>query len=342
MKPILIIAEVIENIIRPVTWELIAAARMIIALNDKGLNGKDPDGKNSRADKNDSQGIQVIVPANDPMALAEKITSSTGIDVLALKIKGLVSYTSQVYIESLGRLIPEINPSHILVANTSQGRDFAPGLAVRLKAASIPGVTGIRRDNEGLLYSRPVLDNTRNMVIRPRPGCVVVLTLMPGVFLSSAGKAEHPGSITIKEISIDSGSEVVHKEILKKHRGDQALKAAQVIVAAGRGIQEKENLELISRFAKCFSNSALGVSRPLVDTGWIGYAHQVGITGANVAPRLYIACGISGSSQHLAGMKDSDWVVSINRNPEAPICCHADLCIVGDVLSFIHAFLESE
>ena len=84
----------------------------------------------------------------------------------------------------------------------------------------------------------------------------------------------------------------------------------------------------------------MGVSRPLVDMGWIGYEHQVGITGAMVAPKLYIACGISGSSQHLAGMKDAELVISINKNPAAPLFRHSDLCITEDVLEFIQAFLK--
>ena len=334
MKPILIIAEVMGECVRPVTWELIAAARMIQNLIEKegGVN------------KKKFPGIQVIVPAQNPMPLAKKISSHGGIDVLALEIPTPAAYTSEAYKNWLSPEISELAPSHILVAHTSQGRDFAPGLAVRLKAVSISGVNRIGSDGDGLLYSRPVLNNTRNMVLRPESGLPVVLTLMAGSFSPQTYEAKDPGLIITKKISPKPGLPVqmVHEKILKQETNNQALKMAQTIVAAGRGIGEKSNLEAVLRFAKCFSSSAVGASRPLVDMGWIGYDQQVGITGASVAPMLYLACGISGSSQHLAGMKESDWVVSINKNPDAPICRHADLCITAGVMEFIRTFLEND
>lgn len=333
MKPILIIAEVMDGGIRPVTWELIAAGQFI-----------KEQAKNQEAEKNSPPGIQVIVPAQNPMPLAEMISSRTGMDVLALKIPDFTAYTSEAYKRMLAPLIEELAPSHILAAHTSQGRDFAPGLAVRLNASSISGVNKIQWDEKGVLYSRAVFNNTRNMILRPVSGLPVVLTLMPGVFSPRVREGGASGSIMVKEISQMPGqsSQMVHQKIVKKGNRHQALKQAQTIVTAGRGIGEPSNLELVARFAACFSASALGASRPLVDMGWIGYEHQIGITGASVSPRLYVACGVSGSSQHLAGMKESDWVVSINKNPDAPICSHADVCITADVMAFIQAFMEGD
>ncbi|MCP3942691.1 MAG: electron transfer flavoprotein subunit alpha/FixB family protein [Desulfobacteraceae bacterium] len=333
MKPILIIAEVMDGSIRPVTWELIAAARVIKELMKNNVGGK-----------KDSLKIQVIVPAQNPLPLAKKILSRTGVDVLALQIPEDTAYTSEAYKNWLSPLVRVCDPSHILVAHTSQGRDFAPGLAVRLEAISLAGVNKICSDGDLLLYYRPVLNNTRNMVLGLESDLLVVLTLMPGIFFPRVSKVKSCGSITFKKICRWSGQPVrmVHQKILKQENNHQILKTAPIIVAAGRGIGERSNLEYVFRFAKCFLASAVAASRPLVDMGWIGYDHQVGITGASVAPRLYIACGISGSSQHLAGMKESDWVVSINKNFQAPICSNADLCIVADVLPFILAFLERE
>ena len=143
-----------------------------------------------------------------------------------------------------------------------------------------------------------------------------------------------------REISCSS-SRIKVQGIRKTAGKNLSLARARVIVSAGRGINERENLDAITALAHQFASSAVGSSRPLVDMGWIGYGHQVGITGATVAPRLYIACGISGSSQHLAGMKDSGFVVSININPDAAIHLHSDVCIHEDVLSFIQAFLKA-
>ncbi len=342
MKPLVIIAEVMDGSLRSVTWELIAAARVMKKLLrlQKFKTGQE---EKKGADKKDLPVIQVIVPGQNPMPLAEKISSVTGADVLALKTPNLAAYTSEAYKNCLSPLIRELAPSHILVAHTSQGRDFAPGLAVRLKAASISGVNKIQSDGDGLLYSRPVLNNTRNIVLRPNLSFPLVLTLMPGIFPFRAPGVKDPGSIILKEIS-GSGQPVRmdHQKILKHKSNHQKMKQAQTIVAAGRGIGERSNLESVLGFAKTFPVSALGASRPLVDMGWIGHDNQVGITGASVAPRLYIACGISGSSQHLAGMKESDWVVSINKNTEAPICSHSDLCITADIMDFIQAFMEDD
>ncbi len=338
MKPIVIIAEVIEGCIRPVTWELIAAAKVIKKLTQELLE------KKGETDKKKFPLIQVIVTAQKPIPLAKKILSGTGIDVLALEIPNSAGYTSEAYKNELTPLIQKLAPSHILAGHTSQGRDFAPGLAVRLNASSLSGVNKIESDGDRLLYSRSILNNTRNMVLCVEENFPVVLTLMPGVFPPPAQAVNDLGSMIVKEISFGSGkpARMVHRKILKQAGSNQALKQAQTIVAAGRGIGERENLGIVSTFARLFSGSALGASRPLVDMGWIGYDHQVGITGTSVEPRLYIACGISGSSQHLAGMKASDWVISINKNPEAPICSHADLCITADVMDFIQAFMESD
>ena len=201
MKQILVIAEIWEGQIRPVTWELVAAACKI---------------KNSPALKQLSPTINIIVLADDPLPLAEKIAKQTGIDVIGLQIPELKTYISEIYIYGLEQLmranpqtgdtyenvfcsknkqttckapIKEMNPSHILIAHTSQGQDFAPGLALSLSAASIPGVNDIRFDEEGIIYSRPGYNNTRNLRLRPAANRPLVLTLLPGSFKAD-GKNE--------------------------------------------------------------------------------------------------------------------------------------------------------
>ncbi len=329
MKQILVIAEIWGGQIRPVTWELVATARKI---------------KNSPLLKQHVPAIHIIVPADNPVPLAEKITKQTGLDVIGLQILELKTYTSEIYIYCLEQLIKEMNPSHILTAHTSQGQDFAPGLALGLNAASIPGVNGIQFDEEGTIYSRPGFNNTRNLMIRPTSNRPVVLTLMPGSFKPDGGDEKKPGRVDIRKIpfvpTTYGKKRIQHRRTVKKTSENQALKKAKVIVAAGRGLKEKENLGSVFKLAQCFPAAAVGASRPLVDMGWLGHQHQVGITGATVAPKLYLACGISGSSQHLAGIKDAEFVISINKNPEAPIFRHSDLCITAEVVEFIETFLN--
>ena len=336
MKQILVIAEIFECQIQPVTWELIAVALDI---------------KIKYSQRKIASAINIIVPAEDPMPIITQILKQTGMDVIGLKIPEFTAYTNEVYIYCLKQLIQNLisedyftveQLSHILIAYTSQGRDFASGLAFELNATSISGVNGIRFNKSEFEYSRSVFDNTKNMIVCPTLGQKVVLTLMPGVYKSVCRKEKKNGNVKIYESSfkhdVDCKERIQHQRIIKTTFENHTLKEAKVIVSAGRGIKEKENLEYIVEFAKCFPSSAVGASRPLVDMGWIEYEHQVGITGATVAPRLYIACGISGSSQHLAGMKDAEFIVGINKNPAAPIFRHSDFCIVEDVLEFIEEF----
>ncbi len=356
MKQIFVIAEIFAGQIRPVTWELITAAHTITA----SLPSKQP-----------TPAIHIMVPADNPVPLAEEIAKRTGINVIGLQIPELKVYTSEIYISCLEQLMranPQIsdsyqnvflsknkkttckaliktmNPSHIIIAHTAQGQDFAFGLALGLNAAAISGVNGIRSDVEGLIYSRPAFNNNKNMLIRPTPKRPVVLTLMPGIFKPETYKEKKTGQIDIRKVSFapsDCQKErVQYLEIVKKTCDNRALKKTKVIISAGRGIKDKKNLKFVHKFAQCFSSATVGSSRPLVDMGWLGYQHQVGVTGATVAPKLYIACGISGSSQHLAGIKEAEFVISINKNPEAPIFRHSDICISADVVEFIETFLQ--
>ena len=332
MKQILVIAEIFEGEIRQVTWELAAAALEIQAVFLK----------NQHSPGSQIPKIQIIVPSDNPKPLTEEILKETGIDVIGVLIPELTTYTSEIYITCLGKLMRKMNPSHILAAHTSQGRDFAPGLSLELDAASISGVNCIGSHENGLIYTRSVFENKKDMLIRPDPERLVVLTLIPGAFKPKIYKNENPGKVDIRSISFETAAERrIHSlKITKRSCENQALKGAKVVVAAGRGLEEKENLSLVFKFAKALSSSAVGASRPLVDMNWIGYEHQVGITGAIIAPEIYIACGISGSSQHIAGMENSKWVISINKNPSAPIFRYSDICIIEDVNEFIHAFLK--
>ncbi len=401
MKQIIVIAEIFQGLIRPVTWELAGTALRIAELeadrkysvNDRGKGQNDKKIRRQKfsedmdLQKELKSRIRIIVPGKNPVPVAEKIAEYTSMDVIGLKIKGLGTYDFDVYKTCLSRLISEMGVvSHVLIAHTSQGRDFGFGLGVKLNAASISGVNSIFSDDDGLVYSRAVYGNEKNMIIRPAPDIPVILTIMPGMFRDNMNDLNNhtmeKGKIKVCEIPFngsypfkkiepvsDTGmdtdsavvenihaegklcqkgtadpgqfaSRIIHGQILRKACGNKALKGAKIIVSAGRGIGEKDGLKEIFKFAECFSSSAVGASRPLVDMGWIGYDHQVGITGAEVSPRLYIACGISGSSQHIAGMKGSEIVVSINKNPDAPIFRHSDICIIADVHEFIKEFLK--
>ncbi len=329
MKTILIIAEILADQIRPITYELIAAARKIMEFHIQA---------------GDATQIQVIIPATEPGPLAEKLATETGVDVTGIKAAEFATYNSDFYIDNLAKLLKKLTPSQIIIAHTAQGRDFAPGLALELEAVAIAGINAIRTENRELTYSRPTYNNSKNMLLRPLAGRPQLITVLPGSFKMNAAIAAKPETVTIHEIALTPTNPPPNRirwiQIRQKSNENQALKKAKTVVAAGRGIKKPENLEYIVNFAHCFTAAAVGVSRPLVDMNWIDYEHQVGITGATVMPELYVACGISGSSQHLAGMKNAAFIVAINKNPQAPIFRHADICINADVIEFIEAFLK--
>ncbi len=329
MKNIFIIAEILADQIRPVTYELIAAARKIAEFHIQAGNAAH---------------IQIIIPADELETLAEQLATATGIDVIGIKTAELKEYNCDLYIDCLGQLLKNLNPAQVLIAHTAQGRDFAPGLALELEAAAIAGVNSIRFEDRELIYSRPAFNNSRNLLLRPAADRPQLITVLPGSFKAETTKATKPGTVTIHEIAFADANAKKNRirrlQIRQRSGENQALKKAKIVVAAGRGIKKPENLERITNFARCFPAAAVGASRPLVDMDWIGYEHQVGITGATVTPELYIACGISGSSQHLAGMKNTKFIVAINKNPQAPIFRHADICINADVIEFIETFLK--
>ena len=167
----------------------------------------------------------------------------------------------------------------------------------------------------------------------------MVVTVAPGAFRPAAAVGEARGSVTERVIErTPRGSRVLGTR--RGEPADPGLARAEVIVSAGRGIGRRENLALVERLAALFPRSAVGGSRPICDAGWLPYRRQVGVTGATVAPRLYVACGISGSSQHRTGMRGAGFVVAINTDPDAAIFQVADVGVVEDLATFIPLVLR--
>ena len=221
-------------------------------------------------------------------------------------------------------------------------------LSVALDAVALSGVTGMAATSQGLVFKRPVLDNAQVMKVCPDKGAPCLLTLAPGntgaMHCEKKVPAGSQQASQIEEIEIDkkvADTSICHLAMQgRSGDGRDSITEARILVSAGRGIGDPTNLEQIRALVNALPGAALSASRPLVDQGWVSYSRQVGITGAIVAPDLYLACGISGSSQHLAGMGGAKWVVSINKSVEAPICRRADLCIQADVNQFIKAYLD--
>jgi electron transfer flavoprotein alpha subunit len=312
-RPIVVVAEYFQGKICPATYELVHLAETIKRIKPAE--------------------IRVIILGERIEATAQQIAHITGKNVIAVSDSAFRYYNGELYKRALQDLLGELQPAYVCIANSSQGSDFAPGLAVRLRAACITGVEGVEIRDNGIIFSRVVFGGKITSTVRSLTE-TTVLTLQPGFFPSKTTPGTIPGQVDTREISVSSPKSRTIS-IKSASAGDLDLSQADVIVSAGRGIDEQENLSLIRRLAEFFPNSAVCGSRPVIDMGWMPYNRQVGVTGATVSPELYIACGISGATQHVVGMKGSGFIVSINTDPMAAIFNTSDVCIVEDLKTFI-------
>jgi len=234
-------------------------------------------------------------------------------------------YNPKVHKDLIINVVEKEGPDLIVFSHSSYGWDLAPRLSVALNSALISEVVDVVDD----VYIVPFCNaKLRRKVKSNTPK--TVLTLQSGAF--SPLKSSIAQAVVIEEISEDESLEFLGYEVTEKTGVD--LTKAEIIVSAGRGVGKKENIEIIRNLAKALKGE-IGASRPVVDAGWLDQSYQVGTTGQTVAPKLYIACGISGAIQHLAGMKKSNFIVAINKDKDAPISEVADVFVVADLLEFI-------
>ena len=250
----------------------------------------------------------------------------------------LAHYRTGPYTDVLAGMINQRKPEIVLVSATPQGRDLAPRVAARISAGLTADCTGLDIDDEeGLLVqTRPAFGGNLMATIVCRQARPQMATVRPGVMKALSADASRTGEVVTIPVHLDERS-VVTKiiEIVQQESGAQVnLQDAEIIVSGGRGLGKPENFALIRDLADALG-AAVGASRAAVDAGWIPAYHQVGQTGRTVQPKLYIACGISGAVQHLAGMGSSDVIVAINKDPSAPIFNIATYGIVGDLFEIV-------
>lgn len=247
-------------------------------------------------------------------------------------------YNTDAQTFAMVELIRKYNPFIVLYGATNNGRDMGPRAACALKTGLTADCTGLDIDDEGLLAAtRPAFGGNLMATIACPNHRPQMATVRPGVFKKSAPDAGRTGEILREELHIPAEQVRVRLvERVKEVAEAVNLEEAEIIVSGGRGLKSAEGFALIRDLADALG-ATVGASRAAVDAGWIPHAHQVGQTGKTVAPKLYIACGISGAIQHLAGMSGSDTIVAINKDPEAPIFSVADYAIVGDLFEVVPA-----
>jgi len=256
--------------------------------------------------------------------------------VVHLKNSDLANYSSSAYRNVIIDYATETDADYLVFANTSLGKDLAPRVAVKLNAGCLMDCIKFETSSRELIVTRPVYAG-KALVDAKFKSSKKIITIRPNVFKPSESEGDYKIELTLKEVSSpDLRTRVIE---FKKAEGKLDVAEADIIVSGGRGMKGPEHFNLVEKLADVLG-AAVGASRAVVDAGWRPHGEQVGQTGKTVSPSLYVACGISGAIQHLAGMSSSKYIVAINKDKEAPIFNIADYGIAGDVFDVLPALTE--
>lgn len=281
-------------------------------------------------------GLEALVAGPDARAAAAAAAAATGWDATALVCDLLEPYNGEQFKWLLARHFGGRAPRWLVMRHGALSQETAPGLALRLGGTCVTGVLDAAGHQDGAALERPVFGGklTASVVAAASP---VVVTVVPtggdGVAAAVAGRVHVVTADLPKVDAVVTGRQAAAES-------GAALSEAAIIVAAGNGIGDAAGMTHVSALAARLPRSAVAGSRPVCDSGWLPHHRQVGMTGATVAPDLYIACGISGAFQHVAGMQGAGFVVAVNRDPRAPIFQVADVGIVADLSTFLPVLID--
>ena len=282
--------------------------------------------------------LVAIIPGNEIEDFAKMAIHYGADEAIVVDQKELKDYSTDGYTKAMCTLIKKYNPAVLLIGATNNGRDLGPRVSSRMQTGLTADCTELGVDSETRLvkWTRPAFGGNLMATIlcpdhRPQIG-----TVRPGVFKKPEEDTGRKGEI-IHE-TVEFGPDEIRTrivEVITEAGGaDVNLEDAELIVSGGRGVGGPEGFEVLKELADEIG-AQIGASRAAVDSGWISSLHQVGQTGKSVGPKIYIACGISGAIQHVAGMSSSDVIIAINKDPDAPIFNIADYGIVGDLFEII-------
>lgn len=285
------------------------------------------------------QKLTAVLVGNGVSEFAQQIVSSGADEVYLVDKPELAEYHTESFTHAICEVVNKYKPNAILIGATHQGRDLGPRVAARLKTGLCADCTNLDIDEENklVLWTRPAFGGNIMATIicpnhRPQMG-----TVRPNVFKKPVLNAQKTGTVITEAITTTK----VRTELVEATAaacGLVNLEEAEIIVSGGRGLGSAENYELVKELATVLGGTFSG-SRAIVEEGWVEHQRQVGQSGKTVGPKIYIACGISGAIQHVAGMTSSDFIIAINKDPNAPIFKVCDLGIVGDVKEVVPALI---
>jgi electron transfer flavoprotein alpha subunit len=312
MATILTFAEAREGTLRRAALEVLSEARRL-------------------ADVLGSSSVASVLIGSGENALATQLGSYGADRVYVYEDAALRDYATEAYARAMAQAITDTRPTAVLVAFTSLGKDLAPRVAAKVGAGLVSDCVALSVKDGRLQGHRPMYAGKLYATVAWE-GEPQMATLRPNVF--PLGKPDPARKAEVVKGTVDASSRARVTAVHATAAGKVELGEAQVIVSGGRGLKGPEHFPLVSALGDAFG-AAVGASRAVVDAGWVDHQMQVGQTGKTVSPALYIACGISGAIQHLAGMSSSKYIVAINKDPDAPIFKVANYGIVGDVFEIV-------
>ncbi|MGH9450960.1 MAG: electron transfer flavoprotein subunit alpha/FixB family protein [Terriglobia bacterium] len=319
---VLVIAEHQGGRISRSAWEAVAAGQRLAA-----------DGGGSAA---------AVILGEGVAALAAELAAAELREVLMIESPLLHEYTADGYALALQKLIRQRPAAYVVMGHTYQARDFAPKLAAALEACLVSDCLGFRKQDSTIRFQRQLFQGKFEADVEPLGNPPWMVSFQAGSFREdSVARAKSPAAVT--QVRADLAAEDIRTkpgERFREARPSVDLTQAEIIVAAGRGIKAPENLDLVRKLAEALGGE-VGASRPICDGGWLPMDRQIGSSGQTVAPKLYVALGISGAIQHQVGMKGSRTIVAINKDAEAPIFEVATYGVVGDLFEIVPPFIEA-
>ena len=318
---ILVVVEQREGKLNRVSWETIAAAQAIAG----------PTGGS----------VEAAVFGSGVAGIANEVAGKKVSKVYAIESPKLADYTPDGAVAALKQFIQQKQPALVLMPHTYQVRDFAPQLATSLGRTLISDAIGFRKEGDKLLFTRQMFQGKFAADVSFASESPHFATFQSGAFRgdkAEAGASAAPVETVNVEIA-DSAIRTKPEAPFKEAKQAVDLTQAEIIVSVGRGIKEQKNIELAKQLAEALGGE-IAASRPICDSGWLPMDRQIGSSGQTVAPKLYLAIGISGAIQHIVGMKGSRSVIAINKDAEAPIFEIADVGVVGNLFDIVPALTE--
>jgi electron transfer flavoprotein alpha subunit len=318
---ILVIVEQREGKLNRVSWETLTAGQAIAAETGWPL--------------------EAAVVGGSVASLAAEVAGKKVTNVYAVEDAKLEPYTPDAFAAALKQFIASKQPKLVLMPHTYQVRDFVPKLATAMQRTVISDAVGYKKEGDKLVFTRQMFQGKFAADVRFTGDAPWFVTFQNGAFRGDkveAGASAAP----IETVAVEIADDVVRnkpQEVFKEAKQAVDLTQAEVIVAVGRGIKEQKNIEIAKQLAEALGGE-LAASRPICDSGWLPMDRQIGSSGQTVAPKLYLALGISGAIQHIVGMKGARTIVAVNKDSEAPIFEIADYALVGNLFEVVPPLIE--